>query len=78
MKIVIEVTEDISDEQLVRMLRDAQRRQEHDAGDGRKHHWIDLETPFMCLHVERIVGVVTAEDSPGDQTIMAVIPLEPQ
>lgn len=74
MKIVIEVTEDLSDEQLVRMLRDAQRRQDTE----RRDHWIDLETPFMCLHVERIVGVVTAEDSPGDQTVMAVIPLEPQ
>lgn len=47
------------------------------AEKDREHGYVHLDTTNYVFPV-RIVGVVTAEDSPGDQTVMAVIPLDPQ
>lgn len=55
MRVVIELdVEGMSDENLRRVLKDAEHRQVTEPGD----HWIDLETPFTCLNVSSILGVL--------------------
>lgn len=71
MKIVIETTGDTPDAEVTDLLRLMERDRAATAG------WMDIETAQYVIPC-RVVGVVTAEDSPGDQLVMAVIPLEAQ
>lgn len=73
LRVVIEVEDDQSEEQVLRMLRDANRRQAAETAN----HWIDLETPFFCLNVTRIVGTVedteTDKSDPGRESVMVPV-----
>lgn len=73
-RIVIELDEDQSYESLVRLFKDMNRRQQAERAD----HWIDLETPFTCLNVTRITGVVAnGQPAFGPKPVSTdVIPLE--
>lgn len=69
MKIVVEVKSGYSDELTRDVLREI-------AAEGSFSHaaYAELQGRDSRVIVE-IVGVVTAEDSPGDQLVMAVEPL---
>lgn len=69
MKIVIEITEPV-DEETGRLIL---RQMTADA-DGPEKEPMRLDGAYTWLPV-KIVGVVTDEDCPGDQLIMAVEPL---
>lgn len=69
MKIVVEVKSGYPDEQAREILQAIA-----DQGSFSHAAYAELQGRDSRLVVE-IVGVVTAEDSPGDQLIMAVEPL---
>lgn len=73
-RVVIEIEEDQSPESVVRALKDANRRQAEEIRD----HWIDLETPFLCFNVTRVLGVVAnGQPAFGPRPVSVdVIPLE--
>lgn len=71
MKVVIDIEEEAGAAALIRMLKDAQRRQREEPMD----HWIDLETPFMCLHVPEIIGVISEDDMQAAETYSVITPL---
>lgn len=69
MKLVVEVRSPYSDAQVIEIARTIMRE-----GSFSHPAYAELQGRDSRLVVE-IAGVVTAEDSPGDQALMAVIPL---